>query len=836
MTNPPPQLSIQNINIISPQDSLLKQPTLSEEDNNINSNSIYTDFNSPRFDESPISHYPNISQELIPIRQSTMTHDEKNKSNVLPKKHFSDRHLIDRESNKAPNKLNLANLPIPERDEIEEQTPSPQMDDMMTFKMPKGMSSLQIGAAMMLKANPNNTLSPNKGGTSEKTMVILNRSYAQLPKAAPGTSNRLMKKHFSSQSVVVGGRRQEEPLRKGSLQSSGMGENSVGGRESSKTLVFKTGESSGMKESMMSIQPTIVVEDSSEKWPQRMESNKSMNMTNKSMNIGNITKSVWGESLGDINSEEKCVEHPEKKITLICKNCEQLICWKCLSSEHKSHQIVDLETYGQQFSLDLEEDIETVGEALEDLNKDRMRLNELKGQFLKEFSSQMSCISNTQIEMNKMKGTLQKHQKSIAHYREEEEHFRSFMLCRQADTARGQMKGEIEVFAERHYSTMGLVKGILTQMIGDLDKDSNTEAVDTQLPPGVLYYPQEGSDNLFLYAYREDRSSRYSGLTFNKGMSYVQTPGGQVLMSGGIYPGGYSSSTSALLPLGESSYSVQCRQDMISPKYNHALCVVHETLIYSVGGNNGRAMRECEKEYEGEWLSVPLLLTPRASPTVVVFNSKYIYAFGGYANNKYLDSIEVLEIGLESKGWWLVNLKEGGGRWFQGQGGHPQGQGGHPQGQGGHPQGQGGHPQGQGGHPQGQGGHPQGQGGHPQGEGLPGGPPEGMPSPPEASGWSGMAAGGGAQLGNSILLFGGCKRSEGEDGVPLTSKSFLFSPKDGTLQEAAPLQVPDAFYRRTFTLATPHSIYALGWSDHLHIYHIQTKSWEIRLKSAWIPH
>lgn len=129
--------------------------------------------------------------------------------------------------------------------------------------------------------------------------------------------------------------------------------------------------------------------------------------------------------------------------------------------------------------------------------------------------------------------------------------------------------------------------------------------------------------------------------------------------------GGYTASrvlSSVFSYLLSSRFSgVNQRPDMLFPRYNHTLCASPARTLIAIGGcscdSHGTAkdLDTCEQfdPGSGRWTELPRLSEPKHSAAVCLFDSRYIYAFGGASVSRgTLGSVEVLDI-LAEKGEWL---------------------------------------------------------------------------------------------------------------------------------------------------------------------------------------
>lgn len=49
---------------------------------------------------------------------------------------------------------------------------------------------------------------------------------------------------------------------------------------------------------------------------------------------------------------EKCRDHPNKDINILCQDCQAPICYRCAMEHHETHKLKDLETiYSEKFTL-----------------------------------------------------------------------------------------------------------------------------------------------------------------------------------------------------------------------------------------------------------------------------------------------------------------------------------------------------------------------------------------------------------------------------------------------------------------------------------------------------
>ena len=114
----------------------------------------------------------------------------------------------------------------------------------------------------------------------------------------------------------------------------------------------------------------------------------------------------------------------------------------------------------------------------------------------------------------------------------------------------------------------------------------------------------------------------------------------------------------------ENELIVARKADMICPRFNHTLVTIPGELLYAIGGSsigprdNKLDLSSCEVYYpdSDQWHDVPSLNEARSGIIVCLFESRYIYTFGGLsmAKAKDLETIEVFDRCAETAGWVII--------------------------------------------------------------------------------------------------------------------------------------------------------------------------------------
>ncbi len=91
-----------------------------------------------------------------------------------------------------------------------------------------------------------------------------------------------------------------------------------------------------------------------------------------------------------------CETH-KRKLTLFCRqeSCKRAICSKCLTQNHKLHDVEDIEDQHEIYT-------ESVRKTIENITEKRNHLRKAKDEMTKEFDAALGDIENTRIEIIKI--------------------------------------------------------------------------------------------------------------------------------------------------------------------------------------------------------------------------------------------------------------------------------------------------------------------------------------------------------------------------------------------------------------------------------------------------
>ena len=122
-----------------------------------------------------------------------------------------------------------------------------------------------------------------------------------------------------------------------------------------------------------------------------------------------------------------------------------------------------------------------------------------------------------------------------------------------------------------------------------------------------------------------------------------------------------------------SNKAIELNGQMPRKRSNHSTLYFNNKL-YVVGGilNESTKIRECEcyNVSEKQWELLPSLNSARSSPSLCMYNNRYLYAFRGTGSNGLnLDSIEFLNIENVTNGWSIFKPEDPGMSWLPAAGG-----------------------------------------------------------------------------------------------------------------------------------------------------------------------
>lgn len=367
-----------------------------------------------------------------------------------------------------------------------------------------------------------------------------------------------------------------------------------------------------------------------------------------------------------------CKYH-SKTIQMICKDCRDLVCYKCVSEHRKKgcSNVFPLLSYAEEEMLPLckarlehfkrnTQDVADAAQSLLALSKTiKPNLIKLRGKLEESVSiigESIELLGGSEGELLASKESIER--SLVLQYEELKDEIEKenvdYVVRRigqplQPDISDSE-KSLIDALSESIRSLEEMKDlSLLNSLLKDFNKSFKLPA-NASADAGKLIYgvcsPQANSKVLCGYSTQTGKLATLVAVP--QSCSVAQTRR-HILVSGG-----YNPYTNVASEFEEQSKQLVSRAPMRYSKCYHALQVVSEEVVVAVGGFSGEEMGCCE-EYlitEDEWRAVPSLSKKRARPATVFLNN-CLYAIGGHSNN----SIEVLNF-TEKKSWTPINLED----------------------------------------------------------------------------------------------------------------------------------------------------------------------------------
>ena len=223
-------------------------------------------------------------------------------------------------------------------------------------------------------------------------------------------------------------------------------------------------------------------------------------------------------------------------------------------------------------------------------------------------------------------------------------------------------------FNTRQEQIFNLYKGIIMNL-------NKNDRINKKLRYMVNYI--ENSTKVWLFDSKNKTSEikEFNGLSnsFHKLSQSIEfDDNDKIFITGGKYEGGFFSSeefiySNLFIVLRWSTKSIELSIQMPRKSAYHS-SLYFLGKLYIIGGeiNENTKMKDCfcYNFFDKMWELLPQLNYAKCASSLCMFNSQFLYAFRGYAlNNKYLDTIEVLNIDELNNGWQIVKIEDPGKAW-----------------------------------------------------------------------------------------------------------------------------------------------------------------------------
>jgi hypothetical protein len=137
---------------------------------------------------------------------------------------------------------------------------------------------------------------------------------------------------------------------------------------------------------------------------------------------------------------------------------------------------------------------------------------------------------------------------------------------------------------------------------------------------------------------------------FLPNITFINTGKGLYISGGEITPGQGSDMFFYYNPLNNQ---VQRREDMLEKKFGHSL-VCYNDFVYSVGGYKTNSCERFDTKHgNGKWTRLSNMISEERQKPILCVHNNFLYAFFGYSNGQYLNTVE------------RVNLKNAKCKWEQ---------------------------------------------------------------------------------------------------------------------------------------------------------------------------
>ena len=343
---------------------------------------------------------------------------------------------------------------------------------------------------------------------------------------------------------------------------------------------------------------------------------------------------------------EFCEEHKQSKISHHCKDCERFRCKNCLKQEEKrKHSVVSLgeiiESLIQHSTLEM---CSVVG-SLQSISQEKEHIQHLKIQFMAHFEEAINQLEHFEAKFQSSKQKVDDSLRTIIK-------LKGKLQLREALMAREKLS----IFRNKIRELLGKFQEDLKEIRGNHIKLLNSalsEVREKREDEGRLFYPKR--DVLYIYDIRENMTESYSfNQKLRQNMSCCQINHRLFVI------GGYEG-----INCSKETYELDCnnhkfirKADMLQGKYGHSVIALNPFLLYSLGGYNSGSTNKCEK-YNinlNTWEHAPQLRKARYDLGACSLNQSLIFVFGGYDGRAPLDLIERLDLGMEERGWQIIDL------------------------------------------------------------------------------------------------------------------------------------------------------------------------------------
>jgi hypothetical protein len=185
------------------------------------------------------------------------------------------------------------------------------------------------------------------------------------------------------------------------------------------------------------------------------------------------------------------------------------------------------------------------------------------------------------------------------------------------------------------------------------DQDLQTDQLHEDTLPTFIYSYNKNTDQLHRTNLATGRQTTHQvpAYKFKQGCCWSEVPGGNLIITGGVYP----AAVSEVVTIDVGTFEVFPRPHMHTPRTYHA-AVYHTRYLYVLGGlNGGRDLNECERYVcaADRWEALPPLPKACMNTSGVVLE-RSLYALGGNAGGD-LDLVQ--RFSLESLTWELMQLR-----------------------------------------------------------------------------------------------------------------------------------------------------------------------------------
>ena len=137
---------------------------------------------------------------------------------------------------------------------------------------------------------------------------------------------------------------------------------------------------------------------------------------------------------------------------------------------------------------------------------------------------------------------------------------------------------------------------------------------------------------------------------FLPNITFINTGKGLYISGGETTPGQGSDMFLYYNPLNNQ---IQRREDMLEKKFGHSL-VCYNDFIYSVGGYKTNSCERFDTKHgNGKWTRLSSMISEERQKPILYVHNNFLYAFFGYSNGQYLNTVE------------RVNLKNAKCKWEQ---------------------------------------------------------------------------------------------------------------------------------------------------------------------------